>query len=409
MSILFVNLGTYCDNTLLLNSIHFIKKKYNVICLVDETQIIPDDIKKYTYKTPKYFLEDLDLDLANPDKNVFFWSIMNPKKSYDALKWTITMKDKILEILNIHKDIKALIVLYPVMPILVYIPEEILASLEVFILYYAPAFPNKEIPWIFDSTIKNKSFNIFKPQTKNIDSSIKYLERIALFSNKNINDIINMFSMINHVICWDLNILKPITPTIKEMHISKIGGIIDWTGKTEKLPDVINCLSKNKKFIFVSFGSYMKSTLVQSNIKNLLDQLENYCMKNEDTHIILHNGEYNSKYTTSYNGYISYHEIVKKSILVIFTGSICLQNICLYHKKAMLYCPILTEQYLWAKNYKYFTKINLYNFELANKIDIKKIIESKILNKYLEKVSKSMHSYDFRKNLYNLVKQRLML
>ena len=51
---------------------------------------------------------------------------MNPKKSYDALKWTITMKDKILEILNIHKDIKALIVLYPVMPILVYIPEEIL-------------------------------------------------------------------------------------------------------------------------------------------------------------------------------------------------------------------------------------------------------------------------------------------
>jgi hypothetical protein len=293
------------------------------------------------------------------------------------------------------------------MPVLVYIPEEILASLEVFVLYYAPAFPNKEIPWIFDSTIKNKSFKIFKPQTKNMDSTITYLERIALFSNRNIDDIIDMFSMINHVICWDPYVLKSIKPTIKEMRISKIGGIIDWPDKTEKLPDIIGCLLKNKKFIFVSFGSYMKSNLVKSNIGKLLDQLEDYCIKNQDIHVILHNGEYNSKYVTSYKGYIPYHEMVKKSILVIFTGSICLQNICLYHKTPMLYCPILTEQYLWAKNYKYFTKINFYNFELPNKIDIIKIIESKILNKYLEKVSKSMHSYDFRKNLYNLVKNHL--
>jgi hypothetical protein len=399
ISILTIDLGTYCDNTLLLNCINYLNKEYNIICLSDEKHELPSDIIKYTYKTPEFLLKDTNIELADPHQSVMYWAIMNPGKALEAANWTSSMQTKIINILKKHKTIKKILILYPVFPILIQLPLEIFTQKSIYILYSAPAFPNKNVHWIFDSKIKDPDFKIYTKNKQHEESTIDYFNRIAFFSNQSLDSIINKFLLINHIIAWDNKAIKNIIPTIKGMKINKIGAIIDWPIE-KPLPPMINYLLSNKKIIFITFGSY--SNHIINNMNNLLTILEKYCKKENNTHIIFHNGNYNNEYITSYSGYIPYHKIVKKSILVVFTGSICLQNICLYHKVPMLFVPILTEQYFWAKNYKYFTGINFYDFN--NNINIEKIINNIKCKKYLYDVSKNMHSYDYRKKLIELIK-----
>jgi hypothetical protein len=404
-SMLAIELGTDCDNRMLLNSIYYLRKKYQVICLTDEKNKLPSDVIKYTYKTPAFFLEDANLELADPSESIIYWAITNPTKAYDAAKWTNTMRDKVIEIIKKHADIKALIILYPAFPVLIQIPENIIASLEVFVLYYAPAFPNKEIPWIFDSKIKSTDFKLFKKDPKHTESTFAYFKRIALFSGQSLDDVINKFSLVHNIIAWDTLSVHKITPSIKEMHVNTIGAIIDWPENTKKLPVNIDCISNKKQIIFVTFGSYTKHKYIKDNISILLSDLEIYCKKNQDTHVIYHNGNYNSDYVTSFTGYIPYQKIVPKCKLVIFTGSLCLQNICLYHKTPMLFVPLLTEQYFWAKNYTYHTGIKLYDFKKF--INIDKILTSVKVAKYLKTVSNHMLSYDSRKKILDIIDKQL--
>ena len=56
-----------------------------------------------------------------------------------------------------------------------------------------------------------------------------------------------------------------------------------------------------------------------------------------------------------YRGFVSYDDVVQTVDLVAFTGSMCLQLKCLISRVPMIFVPLLTEQYFWAKNYKHFT------------------------------------------------------
>ena len=63
------------------------------------------------------------------------------------------------------------------------------------------------------------------------------------------------------------------------------------------------------------------------------------------------------------NGYIPYEYVVPRCKLVVFTGSVCLQNICMYHSTPMLFVPVLNEQFFWARNYKHHTGIDYIDFQ----------------------------------------------
>lgn len=55
--------------------------------------------------------------------------------------------------------------------------------------------------------------------------------------------------------------------------------------------------------------------------------------------------------------YVAYDVVVPKTNIVVFTGSACLQTTCHALEKPMLFVPVLTEQFLWAKNYEHFTGV----------------------------------------------------
>lgn len=110
--------------------------------------------------------------------------------------------------------------------------------------------------------------------------------------------------------------------------------------------------------------------------------------------MIYQNGDYNSKYVTSVDGYIPYTKMIPKSKLVIFTGSACLLNTCYLYKTPMYFVPVLAEQYFWAKNYHYFTGTSFDTIEFE---------ASQRTKDYLNKVSASMKTYDAARNLLGVI------
>jgi len=77
---------------------------------------------------------------------------------------------------------------------------------------------------------------------------------------------------------------------------------------------------------------------------------------------------------------------------LLTTGSYCIQHLALYYNVPMLFVPVLTEQYFWAKNYKQHTGIpyiNNMNYTKENILfvfnTIESILSSSKLKKWLDK------------------------
>ena len=67
---------------------------------------------------------------------------------------------------------------------------------------------------------------------------------------------------------------------------------------------------------------------------------------------------FRSNYIKFWKKFIPYPAIVKQSNVVLFSGSLCLQNVCWLYGCPMLIMPLHTEQYLWAKLYKRYTTVD---------------------------------------------------
>ena len=404
-TILSIDLGTYCDNTLLTTILQPFFKTHKTIILADKSHEIPQqpNIKTYRYNTPRFFLEDANMELADPHQSVIFWALTNPTKAYEAAKWSSTMRKQLLFILQKHKDIKDIIVLYPAFPILIQVPLHILKQYNIHIIYYAPGFPNKSLPWVFDSTFRDPKFKIYKTSPEHPKSTLKYFSRIALFSKQTTATVIEKFALMNHITAFDLPHLIP-SMNLSNIKFYSIGPIIPIQ-TLSPLPKLIQCISNTHRLIFLTFGSYATSPIVKQNITYLLNHLTNFIeqSKSKAYHIIYHNGDYSNKHITSLKAHIPYDALMSLIDLVIFTGSVCLQNICLNHRKPMLYVPVLSEQYFWAKNYTYHTKIPYYDLSNPTPPNIFKAMNSPRVKTYLSTVSKRLHTNTASSKLVKII------
>jgi hypothetical protein len=399
-NILVIDLGTACDNRLMEYAISKLVTKYKIVYLTDEKHILPDNYIKIPYKTPDFFINDPKLKIANTSKNFLKWILTNPKKSIESYQWSNTMTELIKEIL-LKYNITSIHILYPSMRCVWLIEKN---NIPIYVYYYAPGLLSYNIPWLFNSIVKKKNYNLYDEANKsyNMKSGIKMLKRSSLFGKRH-ESIYEVLKSVNHIICWEESILPKLDLVYKDLNVYYAGALLNSNIKSNIWPineKINNFIKSKKQIIFISFGSYGNSPLLNRVIPKLLEVLQK-----SNYGIIYHNGNIpDNENLISISGFIQYEWIVPKTSLIIFTGSVCLQNICLYNSKPMLFVPLLAEQFYWAKNYEYYTNIPYINYldsKMPDNFNLKKTMH---INKYLRTSSKNIINNNTTNNIYKIVK-----
>lgn len=404
--ILCIDLGTFCDNVLMKNAMHELKHKYKIVYLTDSKNNVSDDYIKVSFETPKFFTQDEKIKVADTHRNFFVWSLTHLDDAYRALLWSLSIKKKIKRLLKQY-NFKNISILYPGLGTVWLLPKNL--NIEVNILYYSPGILCYNIPWIFDSILKKPSYKLYakKNYDYNKNSGINYLNRVAMLSNSD-ETVHETMSKLNHIICWDKSVVPKLDLVYKDNNVQYAGALISNDIKNTKpaFNDDLNAFIKSKKsIIYITFGTYGNSEELNKVLPKLIKLLGIYCEEN-NYGVIYHasNDKYqNISWLYKVNGFLKYEEVVPLCKLVIFTGSVCLQNICLYNATPMLMIPILVEQYFWSKNYKHFTGVQFIRTSSRFKFTMNDLKKALKVNPYLKKVSKSMKNNDAAANIAKLI------
>jgi hypothetical protein len=282
---------------------------------------------------------------------------------------------------------------------------------------------------MFDSTMRRDDYKPYIETEKNIESTLNYFTRIATFYGMEIKDFLDIYYNVNHVIAWEKNMLKKEpTPVLTNMQTKYLGHIIS-KGNIDEMPSDLQSIIKNfgehNGLVLVSFGTFATSSGLKDRVIKILEALQTYCSEN-NMYVIYHIGNISDKLKDycvgesfyarddlkriiCYKGFIPYGTIITQCKFVVFTGSTCLQTTCLYNKTPMIFVPLLTEQYFWAKNYKILTDVDYIkpsDIKSNTKINIKNYVQkmnSPKCKEYMKKMS--MKLIENEKQIKNRSKQ----
>lgn len=401
--VLAVDLGTFCDNRLMEFAMATIVKRHKVVYLTDKSHKL--DETRYireTFETPDFFIKDPKLEVANTTNNFAKWMLLNPGKTYQAYAWSTDVSKKLKALIGKYNP-KCILILYPAISVVWMLNT----TIPIYILYYAPGIASYSLPWLFDSTMKDPNFELYKDSDSNKNSGLTYLTRVSEFAPCTVEPVMRS---LNHVFCWDPSVLPPLNLYFPNLRVTQVGTLLSKEtrngGAGLEVPKVVqDVVASGRAMIFMSFGSYGKSVEIQPFLEKLMVTLNEFCKRNKAT-VVFHNGggvsrSRRSKHIVAVNGYVPYEYIVPRSKLVIFTGSVCLQNICLYNAAPMLFFPILNEQFYWAKNYLHHTGVPYIDFNTPFKTTSANIKKAMVVNDYLLGVQKGIS----RRNAANRIEK----
>lgn len=324
-----------------------------------------------TYDTPRFMVTDKKLSVADPQMNVLWWGMLHPMQALESRNLMMSLARIIEQAVVAAEDSTTLLIAYPAVPVLWYLSEQVFERLvdgkNIVVLHYAPAFPNAQVPWLFDSSIASDKFRLYRTSAeKNKKSHVDFFQRIALFSNTKLEHVLERYRRLRHVGCWIKGALPDITPSLPAFELTRVCPLIPGIHRADvaTLPRLLNCIGMlYKSAILITFGSYSSDPALKEVFRLFLaeDGPLVAWAKASDSVIVVHlpndsNVTFrNTEHVQSVSGFVSYHALVKLCSLVVFTGSLCLQNTCLVHGTPMLFVPLLTEQFFWAKNYQAMT------------------------------------------------------
>ena len=248
-------------------------------------------------------------------------------------------------------------------------------SIPVVILHYAPGFPHEEHPSINDTLMMRKSTTAQNERSwrsafqstvglrvllSTRNDVISRLKSLRLFRPLDMNDVENEVTKHLHVCCWPKGMIaSKISPlgNTDRMIVMNAGIPLKCTKKTVKTKTrlrekVQKWIKKSTKPVCLfTLGSFVKK-LTPKAVQKVVDSLSAYCilflnMKVDDILV--------PSDALPVRGFVDYNWIVPKVGLVVFTGSVCLQYVCICNETPMVMVPQLPEQYFWARNYKKLT------------------------------------------------------
>jgi hypothetical protein len=304
---------------------------------------------------------------------------------------------------------------------------------------------------VFDSLIKDKDFELYSETKAYKDivtrSWLHWAYVYSWFSVTSFSDLRTILKRAEHIYCWDAQITPLIQPLFSKesVHIHHLGSIYDerklgithWynhSNKAEHSPPIAiqRFMTHSRPLVLVSFGSYALEKEVMKLLPVVI-LLTIECGYNVLFHAAVKLGALatlkkiipESPFVYIHHGWIPYEWIVPKCSRVMFTGSVCLQTICLYNQIPMIFIPMLAEQFFWARNYNAMTEstattskgliqpggVPFINYKDTLPVQIACLTRALLgdfpgVSKYLERVATHMRKHDGKQQLKRLV-QRL--
>lgn len=395
MRLLIVNTGTICDGNLMSGFIHdplhgLLHGGNEIIYLTDEGMKVEkkEGLKLFTYSTPDFIYTDPMLGASDPQRNPVTWALAHPLQARRSYEWVAMLAARIKELEDRYEP-ECVLVHFSLLPSLMIMEREaplsVLASRPHLLIYLYPGIPNATLPWLFDSRLRDRDFPLYShsrsPKKTTlpdvVDSWNTIMARIAMGKRAKSNpreDLRNMHDVsraLHHAVCWDAEITRPLAKLVPGLVARYIGSPpLSLRGNVP--PAVASFLSANKgnhKTAFVSFGSFGKVSALRKvaeiTVSHLVVRLGWSVLVHDtctgpDCAEFSHEDSRDSRDSRRLlvqRGFIPYGDVVPSMGLVVFTGSMCLQLVCLQNATPMLFVPYLTEQYLWAKNYEAFTHV----------------------------------------------------
>lgn len=366
---LVVGTGTYCDAAIAEAAMAALdRSRFRVVYLADASQVrsAPSFVERvYAYATPRFVTRDVDGGAADTAVSVAGWALAHPVKAYQAYAWLRAVADRVRRLEARHRP-ACVLVHYGLLPAMRHMGADALAAVPHVVLHFAPGVPNASVPWVFDGRLRRRAFRLYDPSTSDaVAQSWAALEaRVQVAKGEG-----GCFHRaLVHALCWEAAAAPPLVPLAGSggaLEVHRVGSLLDGS-LAARFPgapaDLLAFMRANRaRVALVTFGSFAGVASLREALPSIVAALV------AAGHAVLLHGRFEDADAIRghhaegsvfvFDGFLPYAWAVPRLQLCVFTGSACLQNVCLYHRVPMLYVALLTEQCLWAKNYEHMAGV----------------------------------------------------
>lgn len=382
--IIYCDLGTYCDFSISHQLIaRLLEKNFQVCyCTSDNNTFFNKHENPHLQVETYPSIPVLEIVPFAQNRNILP-NLLTPSTTIHTIRLLSKQLNtfrKIVETImkNFDPDsTKAIILTYPLLCVLKQLPSFIPPHVPLILFYVAPAFPNVYLPWIFDNLVKQPDFLLYRYQNRkqHLSSHSRYhwgisvcvdwknILTTSIFSSPSYRDMKKQLVEKHNlyiISAWNKDLIPSfVSPfSVPRSHWKTVNAIVEYPPKRlEPLPQVVrNFLQQLPILVFMTVGS-----MNVPNMKSLVQVVHRALQKQDiPMKLLVQDTKKQLRLRSQenlliYHGNISYASLLSKTGLLITTGSYCIQHLALLFHVPMLFVPILTEQYFWAKNYQYHT------------------------------------------------------
>lgn len=405
-TVLVVNVGTFCDQTLMDVATKPLASGMRVVYITDESHAPAHAHSVHHYHTPSHVTRDVKMRAANSSKSVMAWGMRHPLHAISTLMWVEGLKDQILTAISKHKP-AAVIAHYGVLPALLRAPHTRLFDPVVggvFVLYFAPGVPNATVPWIFDGRLKQGT-----PAAHARVARASWETVLDRLQARGAPPVLCSLRRMTHVLCWDAQVMPPLKPLFHGICVVRAGSLHQVVTGGDSSSSLV--LPPGRRLVLVTFGSFANSKAVPS-VAGVVR-----CLLRHYDAVVLHDTTRDGRFGREVApdprvlvvpGWLPHAWIVPRASLVVFTGSLCLQTACLWHKVPMLFVPLLAEQFFWAHNFQAKTGVPFVRKGVGLEACVRALDKRRqAVGAYLTRVATSMRTYHGPTVLKALVTRRV--
>ena len=389
-----VDLGTPCDFRLMNSALEDIAKRGHELIFIGKKNRKPMPTypissasydESLQFDQPAHMTSDIELIAGDPDKQLYQIVGLGTARVTEYRKYYTSVRQRFIDLAEKFTP-DGFLIHWGFLPMIADL--NIWERYKLIVMCFAPAAPSSHIPWLLSSSMKDKNYTLYdnhpNTQTYNQNTHLNMIRRgsSSLAFNNNATSLLSLLNRFTYVSCWDKYTIDESyysTQQLAKIYIA--GTVLDvkvtadkvWASpdNREMVPQLETFIERRAgtRLVMVSLGSYGSNTHGQK----ALGVLRNIFREHAATYsIIWHNppasfDENREDHEFMVTGWIQYEWVVPRCYTVVFTGSVCLQAICLYNTIPMFFVPLLGEQFFWARNYKHMTGKPFYSYRESEK------------------------------------------
>jgi hypothetical protein len=376
-----LDVGTLGDNRMMEMALSQVRRCHDIVYITDRKHKVPEGDIRIAFSTPPEILEDTNTPMADTSKSTTAIALQHGRTLAKVMHFRRCLIQTIQRAVKRY-DVKAILVLYPALFVAFGLTSDVFDRVPVVCLWYAPGYPNTSIPWLYDASWKDENEGIYKGDPRGTGLEVIKRFEMARASPKkdHVAGAIKIFKRFQHVACWAQSATRPIH-MIEDIPVERVGGLYnktqmvsqDWYGPGQPSDELLAFIRRKGNTALVAFGSYADSPALKPIIPMVVKELTR-----RKWNVIIHNTKKLTDLPTGENilihsGWLPYEYIAPHCQLAVFTGSAVLQTVCLYNKVPMLFVPLLSEQFYFAKNYQDLTHTPYINHQIDLEVNRERV------------------------------------